>query len=189
MALGAPPPAATLTYWSMQLDLFGYYLLLLPLAVTLWHELRFRAPAWMDLISLCGVSYILVGAAGAAVLGAVWPPLIRAYPADHLATGAIRPLFEAATRAVDQGLWNTLELLLGGMWWCGLGRLLGPHGFIAWVSVALGLAAWLDAAGTIAHLPALATFGLSLYLVLAPLWAAVFGAWRAPLLPPAARAF
>lgn len=189
-ALGAPPPAATLTFWSMQLDLFGYYLLLLPLAVALWHDLRPGAPAWVDLVTLCGIGYVLVGAAGAAVLAAVWPPLIQGYAADPSGAGTTRLLFEAATRAVDQGLWNMLELILGGVWWVGLGRLLGSRGVLAWVSIALGLAAWLDAAGTIARLPVLATIGLSLYLVLVPLWATLCGArlWRGPLPPSPAAA-
>src|SRR5436305_3427087 len=50
---------AILFRWGMILDLFGYYLLLAPLALLLWSRLK---PKGMNLISLftfCGLAYML----------------------------------------------------------------------------------------------------------------------------------
>lgn len=114
-ALGAGADRAVLVRSSLILDLFGYYLLLAPTAVFLEARPSGRAPEWVRLVTLGRLGYILVGAAGAAMLGAAWPPLIREYAtvagADRV---AVQTAFLTLTNAVDKGLWNTLEVLLCG---------------------------------------------------------------------------
>jgi hypothetical protein len=176
-ALAGGTRAAHLTAWSMRLDLLGYYVLLLPLTLLLWRRLRPRSRSWADLVSLCGLGYLLLGAVGASVLCAVWPPLIERYgfagPAEQ---GTIRLLFDAIDHAVRRGVWNSLGMVLAGMWWWGLGRLLPRRRRpLARLGVALGAAAWLDAAGTILGLEPVAALGLVVYLLLAPAWALAFG--------------
>ncbi len=168
--------AAPSAYWSMICDLFGYYLLLLPCAFALGRRLREGAPAWAQFATACGAGYVVIGASGAAVLAAVWPPLIRAYAAAPASDNEhIRLLFETLTAAVDRGLWNSLELTLAGAWWFVVGRLLPGRSVFKFVSLAVGLASWVDIAGTIGQVPAAASTGLSIYLILAPVWAGLCG--------------
>jgi hypothetical protein len=162
--------AARPAYWSMLMDLFGYYLLLLPVTIVLWRDLRPVSPGWIDLASLAGVLYILIGASGAAILAAVWPPLIRAYDPASPDAAHVKLVFETFTAAVDRGLWNTLEITLAGFWWFTIGLRLSRAGF-GWLSLVLGLACWIDSFATIAMQPGIANAGLSLYLILAPAWA------------------
>jgi hypothetical protein len=66
--------------WSMMLDMLGYYLLLAPVAFVLWHWLKPKGRTRVGFYTFCGLSYLLIGAMGAAILAAVWSPLINAYP-------------------------------------------------------------------------------------------------------------
>src|SRR5436190_19895523 len=64
--LGTGANGASLFRWGMVLDMFGYYLLLAPLALLVWSRLQ---PNGMNLITLytfCGLAYILIAAIGAA---------------------------------------------------------------------------------------------------------------------------
>ena len=72
---------ANLFRWGMVLDMFGYYVLLTPLALVLWQWLRPTGPLLVTLYTWCGFGYILVGAMGAIILAAVEPPLIIQYAA------------------------------------------------------------------------------------------------------------
>ncbi len=165
-----------LAYWFNILDLFGYYLLLLPLVFHLHQQYKYRS-AWMPLLTFSGASYALVGAVGAAILAAVWPALMQ----DHLGTSgpdqqAVAMVFKAITLAVTQGLWNMLEVLFGGVWWIGLGLLLYPASKgIGLLTLATGAFTLLDGIGNILGLAALAEVGLNGYLVLGILWPIIMG--------------
>lgn len=165
-----------LAYWFNILDLFGYYLLLLPVALHMHQRLRYRSP-WMPLITLGGVGYAVIGASGAAVLAAVWPELMR----DHLAAApeeqaTIVLVFKVATLAVTKGLWNILEMAFAATWWIGLGLLLRPSmPGIARLSIALGGACVLDMLGNLTGIAPLAEIGLNLYLLLSIIWSIAMG--------------
>ncbi len=70
---------ANLLRWGLILDMLGYYLPLLPLAILIqnWH--RSKNPNWVRFYTTCGFGYIFIGAAGAVALAVVQPPLINAY--------------------------------------------------------------------------------------------------------------
>jgi hypothetical protein len=164
--------------WGLILDLLGYYLLIAPLALLLRRWLVARAGDWATL--LCGLllAYVLIGAAGAAVLAATLPRMMSVYtvvPEDQRA--AVAGLFNALWDAVYGGLWNMLEELLAGLAWLGLGWLMRGEGrrFAGVVTMVLGGACLLDVAGTVLGRERLAAPGLYLYLLLAPLWAAGMG--------------
>src|ERR1051326_5838515 len=55
---------ASIFRWGMILDMFGYYLLLLPLALLLWNRLRAKDMNLATLCTCCGLAYILIGAIG-----------------------------------------------------------------------------------------------------------------------------
>lgn len=175
LALGAQ--TAGLLYWSMILDMFGYYLLLAPAALFLWLWLKSKNQGLVSLYTFCGLAYILIGAIGAAILAAVWPPLIRAY---EQAAGAQREtleiVFQAATDLVYGGMWNILEVILAGVWWLGIGLLLRhEQRALGMATVILGLSCLLDGFGNILGLASVAAIGLYIYLLLAPIWALWLG--------------
>lgn len=175
--IGVGAGAGRLLYWSMILDMFGYYLLLIPSVLYLWDWMRRRASFGATLYTLCGLAYALVGAIGAAILAAVWPSMIERYA---VASGAEREgilnSFTFVTNMVHGGLWNTLEMVLAGVWWLGMGLLLRHERRAFGVAtIALGAACLVDSAGNLLGLPALAAPGLNVYLVLAPVWACRLG--------------
>lgn len=105
----------------MLLDMFGFYLLLAPMVLACHRFLAQRTP-WAQTLTACGLAYVLIGAMGAAILAAAWPSILAAHavagPQEAL---ILRSHFSLFTQLVYDGLWNTLEVLLVGVWWCGLG--------------------------------------------------------------------
>ena len=77
--------------WGLILDLFGYYLLLLPLTLVLRRWTRRETSQWMALATVCGVAYLMIGAIGAAGLAAVVHTLIDRY---GLGTAEVRTAVE-----------------------------------------------------------------------------------------------
>jgi len=168
---------AGLWRWSMVLDLFGYYLLIVPLLLFLRTWLRPRSPNWIDLFVLCLLAYCLIGAIGAAMLATATPPLIEAYPAAAPPTRAIlEAVAGALSDSVYRGLWNLLEECLAGIGWLGLGLvLISGRRRLGMATVLLGAACLVDSLGSILRSEAISMAGLAPYLVLAPLWAAWMG--------------
>lgn len=147
---------ANLFRWGMVLDVFGYYLLLGPLAMFLHQWLKPSNPNLVTLFTISGLGYILIGAMGAIVLAAVEPPLIIQYTR---ATGPQRDtlqlVFSAFLNAVYLGLWNPLEALLAGIWWVGIGSILSrERRALGIVTIILGLGALLDAISSILNFEA-----------------------------------
>lgn len=168
---------AVLLRWSMLLDIFGYYLLLAPLAIYLWYWLKPASPYFVSLYTACGLAFILIGAMGAAILAAVLPPLIQSYGSE---SGPARQAAEIVAlsyaNAVYRGLWNPLENILGGAWWLGTGSLIRrSQPTLGIITLLLGGAAWLDAFAVTFNLELLFLVALSAVLLLIPVWALWFG--------------
>ena len=163
--------------WSMALDMLGSYLLLAPAALFFWHWLKPKGRALVGLYTFCGLSFILIGAAGAAMLLAVWPPLINAYAqSSGQQREILSTVFGAITNAVTGGLWNTLNAIMSGIWWLGIGMFLrSERRILGVVTVVLGAASLLGVIGRILTITPLATLGLSVVLSLLPIWALWLG--------------
>jgi len=177
LLLGAGHAAAGLWRASLLLDLFGYYLMLVPLILVLRAESRPRAGSWSDLFAFCLLAYSLVGAMGAAMLAMSTPPMMDAYTAAGVADRQLlQTAFSAQFNDVYRGLWNTLEAFLGGVGWLGFGWLmLARNRWIAILTLALGLAELADSAGMISSQDWLFSAGLNVYLALATIWPLVMG--------------
>lgn len=167
-----------LAYWFNILDLFGYYLLLLPVIFHLHQLYKYRSP-WVPLLTFSGAAYVLVGAVGAAILAAVWPPLMQQHLADPATDQhAIGIAFQTITLAVTKGLWNMLEVLFAAAWWMGMGLLLRTASrWVGWLTFATGASTLLDAIGNIFDVSVIAETGLNLYLVLGIIWPIAMGLW------------
>jgi len=172
LLLSVGADGASLSRWGMILDMFSYYLPLLPVALFLWRWLRPRNPDWALFYTSCGLGYILVGAIGAAILAAVHPPLISAYAQAPVEQ---RPVLEAVFSAIGNmvygGMWGILEVVLAGIWFLGIGLLLrGERRLFSIFSIILGISALLDSLGFILGIEALALLGVAIYVLLAPFW-------------------
>jgi hypothetical protein len=156
----------------MTLDMLGYYLPLLPVALFLWRWLGPRNPDWVRFYTFCGLGYVLIGAIGAAILAAVHPPLISAYAqASVEQRPVLETVFSAVWNMVYGGMWNILEVLLAGIWFLGIGSLLwDERRLFSIFSIILGISALLDSLGFILGIEALALLGVAIYVLLAPFW-------------------
>ncbi|HLO13571.1 MAG TPA: DUF4386 family protein [Anaerolineales bacterium] len=168
---------ANLLRWGLILDMLGYYLPLIPVVLFIGHWFRSRNPDWIRFYTFCGLGYILIGATGAVVLAAIQLPLVNAYAQ---ASGEQHYVLETVTRIIWNmvygGMWNILGELLVGIWFFGAGSLLRTERrALGIVSMIVGISAVLDSLGMMLGLEALALLGLSIFLVLAPVWALWLG--------------
>jgi hypothetical protein len=178
--------AAPLWRWSMVLDIFGYYLLIVPLILLLRSSLRSRSPQWIDLFALCLLAYCLVGAIGGAMLATALPTLIREFATAPVGNhSSLQAVFTGYTDGVYRGLWNLLEEFLAGFGWIGVGMVLrADRRRLGLVTIILGGACVVDSCGTVLNIDAISSIGLSVYLVLAPVWAAWAGVVLLRASPP-----
>lgn len=177
LILSVGATGANLLRWGLILDMLGYYLPLLPIALFLQNWFRSKGPLWVRFYTTCGLGYILIGATGAVVLASIQVPLISAY---QQAAAEQRVALETITRIVWDivyiGLWNILGELLVGIWFLGIGFFLrSERGIIGIVSIVISISAFLDSLGMILGVETLALAGLSVYLLLAPIWALWLG--------------
>jgi hypothetical protein len=175
--LHAGVEAAPLWRWSMILDIFGYYLPIVPLILLLHSSLRHRGPNWIDLFALCLLAYCLIGAIGGAILATALPTLIREYATASSAHRlSLQSVFTGYSDGIYRGLWNLLEEFLAGIGWIGFGLVLrAERPRLGIVTVVLGAACLVDSFGTALNVDAIASAGLTVYLVLAPTWACWMG--------------
>ncbi len=175
--LGTGANGATLFRWGLILDIFGYYLLLAPLALLVWSRLQSKGRNLITLFTFCGLAYMFIGAIGATTLAAISPPLIEGYgQASAQQRQVYEVVFSGFLNVVYVGLWNLLESSLGGIWWVGIGLLLRrEQPALGLFTTALGIFALLDALGRILDIQIIYTVGLAGVLLLIPIWSLWFG--------------
>ena len=84
--------------------------------------------------------------------------------------------FNTIWNMVYGGMWNILGGLLAGIWFLGVGLLLrSERRLFSFVTIILGISALLDSLGMILGIEVLALLGLSIYIILAPIWALWLG--------------
>jgi len=167
----------SLAWWPSIFDLFGFYLLLIPLALYLWRRYQPQYGQWSDLFSVCGLGYLLFGAMGASILAVVFSSQAGAYGAAAGAEqAAITAVFAAFGDAIQRGVWGILDPLLAGVWWLGFGWLLRREWrALGWTTIVLGLLNLIGGLSAAIPLDAIAGLCLNVYFVLAPLWAGWMG--------------
>ena len=174
--LTAGPAGAGILRWSMILDVFGYYLLLVPAMFVLWQWFKDKGALKAGFYTAFGLAYALLGAAGAAVLAAAWPPLIHAYAAAGDQAGAVETVFRTLSDVVISGIWNTLDPITSGIWWLGMGGLLrSERRGLGIFTILVGVTTLTGWVGSVLGSAMLAMLGLNLYLVFALAWALWLG--------------
>ena len=178
LLLGMTTADSQMLKWSMIADMLGFYLLLLPALFYFHQYLKTRTP-WSYLVTWCGSAYILIGAIGAAILSVVWPANIVEYPiATAAQQEAIGRSFDLASQIVYSGMWNTLEVLLAGAWWLGIGVVLKKEQpAFGLITITLGLASVVDGIGNMTGIAPMAELGLNIYLIVGMIWPVWFGAY------------
>jgi hypothetical protein len=168
-ALATSAADPDLVRWGAVTDMAGYYLLLAPLVLYLRRTQPWRSPVIGDVAAFAGLAYVVIGAAGAAVLASAAPRLMEA--------GQETEVLRALIDAVVGGLWQTLEPLPFACWAIGVGVLLRrtrPH--LGTSAIVMGVAALAVSGATITGLDALFVAGLVVWLGVLPLWMLWFGA-------------
>lgn len=163
--------------WGFILDIFGSYLLLAPVALFLSTWLKGRSPDHIRLFTISGLSYMLVGAVGAAILAAVAPPLIANYATTSTTERAISAaLLTTIVNAVYIGLWNILEATLATVWWLGIGfalRRIRPA--LGLLTILVGVCWLVDVVGRMLDIDGVSLIGLGALFSILPMWAIWLG--------------
>lgn len=166
-----------LAWWPSIFDFFGFYLLLLPLALYLHRLFKEEAPDWMNLFTVCGLGYILFGAMGAATLAVIFSSQAASFAmATDVAQQMHTIVFEAFADAIQRGVWGILDPVLAGVWWTGLGLLLVKRvSLLGWFTIVLGLVNLVGGLSAAMQVEAVASICLNAYFLMAPLWAGWMG--------------
>ena len=163
--------------WSMIFDMFGYYLLLLPV-IYLFHEWSKDKSAWGNLLTFCGLAYVLIGSIGASILAVVWPRIISAYAmASPSQQEILKADFSLVNDIVYNGMWNLLEVAFAASWWTSLGFIMlkFEYKFIGWLTILTGISCLGDTFSGLLQINWLHELSLNLYLLFAILWALTIG--------------
>jgi len=162
---------------TFMLDLFGYYLPLIPLALYIPKLLNAEQSGLLRVFTFSGLAYIICGAIGASLCISILPNLAESY----LHTSGDEKLlyltvFSAFFNGIFFGLWDLLDPILSGIWWIGIGFYLQRQWKnLGRVTITLGVFSLLTAVGYILGNHELQDVGLNVYLGLAPIWAACVG--------------
>lgn len=178
LILSIPQVNVQAARWSMLFDMLGYYMLLIP-AIYLFHDWMKNKTAWANVISFCGLAYVLIGSIGASILAIVYPSILKEYATASPATQLIlKSQFQLFNDMVYGGLWNLLEIFFAAIWWGCLGIILFRNRYskIGILSIATGISCLADGISGMFELPALHEITLNAYLLLSIVWALTVGA-------------
>jgi hypothetical protein len=167
----------TAARWSMILDMFGYYLLLLPVVYLLHDWFRERS-VWAGMMRSCAVAYVLIGSIGASILAVVWPRIIDAFPlAGDTEQQILKANFMLVNDIVYNAMWNLLEMTFAATWWAftGYQLLKYKHRFVGWLSVITAVSCVGDAVSGMLQAGWLHEVSLNVYLLFAIVWAIAIG--------------
>jgi hypothetical protein len=121
--------AVGLFRWGSILELLGYSLFLIPVAVYVFFWLRPRSPRLVTLCTVFALGSILVVGLGAVLRASFLTPVMRAFP-QELASPAQQEValvfFRAAVDAIFEGLY-AFDSILFGLWWLGIGSVLAAE--------------------------------------------------------------
>lgn len=185
LMLSLPNVNAELSKWSMICDMFGYYILLLPIIYYLNEYLKPKT-AWHCIITFSGLAYVLIGSIGAAILAVAYPTAIHSFPmATSEMQKIIKANFEFVNNMVYAGMWNLLEMFFVGIWFSAIGLFLfkSSRKILGIVSIILGIFSFLDSLSGMINSALLHEVSLNIYLYLSIIWAIWIGIhiYRKPL--------
>jgi hypothetical protein len=163
--------------YSTVLDMFGFYLPLIPLVLMLYWWLKKKSYEFVTLATICGLAYCLLGAMGAAVSSSTISAQMNYYATASLAMKDVhQSLFIFMNDFVEHGVWATLDTFLAGTWLITISYFLKKERkALGWFGIITGAFYSCYGIGEVTGLKYLGMIGLSVYLILAPIWAASVG--------------
>ena len=169
--------AANFIKWSHWLNMLGNYFLLIPLALFLHRWLKTNSELASQIFTASGLVYMLLGAAGAAILAAARPYLIEQYAQATAAQQELLLLdFQLVNAIAEVGLQGVLQNLAGAIWFAGMGFLLRQKkSGLGIFAIAIGVFLLLNTVGNMFNLEALSLIGLTANILLGPVWLILTG--------------
>lgn len=169
--------AAGFIKWSHWLNMLGNYFLLFPLALILYRWLKPNNELSAQIFTASGLVYMLLGAAGAAILAAARPYLIDQYAQATAAQQGLLILdFQLVNAIAEAGLQGVLQNLAGAIWFAGMGFLLRQKkSGLAVFAIAIGIFLLLNTIGNMFNVEALSLIGLTANILLGPVWSILIG--------------
>jgi len=153
----------TLLRWAAVTDFAGFYVPLVPVALYLRSGFAGR-DALLDLYTVAGLAFAVVGGVAALVLGAVGPGLAAAGDAV---------VARALADTVFVAIWQTFGAVAFGVFAIGIGRLLRPsHRSLGTLTIFMGADALLVAIARVAGLEPVAIVTIVIWLPLLSVWSA-----------------
>lgn len=169
--------AAVFIRWSYWLNMFGNYLLLIPLALLLHQWLKAVQASYALLFTASGLLYLALGAAGSAILAAAWPFLIEQYTTATAANQSFLVIqFQVVNAIAEAGLHGVIQNFAGAVWFLGIGSLLRTkQNGLGIGAMVIGLFLILNTIGNMFNIEALSLLGLMANILLGPLWSIWIG--------------
>ncbi len=175
--LGVGAAAAPYIRWSQICNLFGNYLLLLPLALLLWRWLRPANPMFADFYTLAGLLFLAVGGIASGILIGAWPDMLIDYEnAAATDRAVIATEFVNFTRAIENGLQGLVQNVPGAIWLLGMGGLLRrERPALGSLTLVFGFFMLVNSLGSLFGNSTLSMIGFSGNLLILPVWAMSIG--------------
>jgi hypothetical protein len=171
--------AAEILRWGEILGIFGYYLLLAPVALYLWYWLRPHNPRLVTMYTVSGLASIFIGVIGAGLRAGVLPEMMSAYAqAPDAQRQVLSIVFQTVTNVIFVAL-GPVEGILAGLWLLGIGLVLrSERRGLGIFAVILGIAMLGSGFGAMFQIELLAM--LQLVYFVSPIWALWLGIviWR-----------
>lgn len=166
--------AAELFRWGSILEMFGYFVFFIPVAVYLWYWLAPRSPRWVTLFTVLGLISIVIGIFGAALRATFFPVMMVAYPqVAEAQSQTLQVIFLSLSDFTFEGLY-ALDSLLAGLWLLGIGLVLrAERRTLGIATLVLGVAILGAGLGWLLQIDPLARLELAYFLQ--PLWAIWLG--------------
>lgn len=162
--------AAAVFRWGSILELFGYFLFLIPVVLFLWRWLSPQSPNLVGMYTLFGLGAVFTGILEEALRISFLPPMMAAYPTGVEAQNEVLlVVFQSVIDFNFESLYAVVSIL-GGLWWLGVGlvmrssrRILGIATVILGIAVLVAGLGWLLRVGPLAR--------LELFYFFEPFWA------------------
>ena len=156
------------------IGLFGYYLLIVPLALYLREWLKEHSPNLVNLATVFGLAHIFIGAIGSILFFTAIPALTSAYAqAAETQREVVLIVSRTLTDVGIAGLF-AVSAIAGSLWWLGIGPALrAKNRVLGIVTVIVGILILVYGLGASLKIEFLSF--LELFTFLTPIWALWLG--------------